>query len=177
MSAGYELRAAKEALKAIYRLFSDVDVMWSNHGSLIFRKGITSGLPLDVFKPIREIMDAPKGWQWHESLTLQLPNGQHVCFFHSKTSNALSVSKSLGMSTVNGHYHTQFSIQRWSSPIAQHFAMVSGCLIDTRSNAFAYDRHQILRPILGASVIIDSQPKLEPMLLDRHLRWTGKLYG
>ncbi len=175
MSAGYELKAAIDALTPLYRLFSDVDVMWSNHGSLILRKGLSAGLPADVFKSYNEIYKAPKGWRWQKDLTLTLPNGQLVYFCHGRQANALAMSQKLGMCTVNGHFHTQFSIQKWSSPVAINWALVSGCLIDTRSSAYAYNHKEVLRPILGASLVVDSQPRLEPMLLDRFTRWTGKL--
>jgi hypothetical protein len=177
MSAGYELRAAIRALEPIYRLFPEVDMMWSNHGSLVFRKGLSAGLPADVFKSYNEIYHAPKGWVWHQDLTLELPNGQSVYFCHGRQANALGMSQKLGMCTVNGHYHTQFSIQKWSTPLATNWAMVCGCLIDPRSSAYAYNHLQVLRPILGAGVILDSQPRLELMLLDKRGRWTGKLYG
>ncbi len=176
-SAGFELKSAIAALEPIYRLFSDVDVLFSNHGSLIFRKGLTAGLPADVFKSYAEIYKAPKGWSWHKDLTVELPNGEMVYFCHGRQANALNMSQKLGMSTVNGHYHTQFSIQTWQSPTSVHFAMVSGCLIDPRSSAYAYNRLEVLRPIVGASVIIESVPKLELMRLDKHGRWTGTFYG
>lgn len=176
-SAGYELRAAITALTPIYRLFPIVDVMWSNHGSLILRKGKTAGLPAHVFKTYNDIYQAPKGWAWHPDLTLELPNGQLVYFCHGRQANALLMSQRLGMSTVNGHYHTQFSIQKWSSPVAVNWAMVLGCLIDTRSSAYQYNNLQVLRPILGAGAIVDSHPRLEPMMLDKSGRWVGKLYG
>lgn len=173
----YELSAAIGALEPVYRLFSDVDVMWSNHGSLIFRQAKTAGLSADVFKPIGEIMRAPKGWVWYDDLTLTLPSGQKVFFCHGKQANALAMSQKIGMCTVNGHYHTQFSIQKWRSPVAVNWAMVVGCLIDTTSRAFHYDRNQILRPVLGCGVIIDSSPRLELMMTDARGRWTGKLFA
>lgn len=175
MSPGQELRASIEALEPLYRLFPVCDVLHSNHGSLVFRKGLSAGLPADVFKSYSAIYKAPKGWLWQKDLTLTLPNGQLVYYCHGKQANALNMSQKLGMCTVNGHYHTQFSIQRWSTPRAINWAMVSGCLIDTRSSAYAYNSGEVLRPILGASLVVNSQPRLELMLLDRHNRWTGKL--
>lgn len=174
-SPGYELKAAREMLKPLYRLFPVVDVMESNHGSLVYRKGKASGLPSIVFKSYGEILDAPKGWKWHRDLTLKLPSGQHVMFFHGKGSNALNQSKLIGMSTVNGHFHTQFSINKWATHLGTNFAMVCGCLIDTKSKAFAYDSNNLLRPVLGAGLILNSQPQLVLMQRDGRGRWTGRL--
>jgi hypothetical protein len=174
-SPGHELEKAIEYLKPLYRLFSDLDLMESNHGSLVYRRALASGMPLNTIKSYNEILKAPKGWQWHEHLILKLPNDNNVMFFHGKSSNPLSISKALGMSTVNGHYHTQFSIQKWSTPVATNFAMVCGSLINPKSKAFAYDKNNIFRPILGAGLIIDSQPKLILMELKGDCRWSGKI--
>lgn len=175
LSPGAELKLAVEKLKPLYRLFPEVDLMESNHGSRVYRKGLASGLPAAVFKSYGEIISAPKGWKWHRDLTLKLPNGQHVMFFHGKGSNALNQSKLIGMSTVNGHFHTQFSVNKWETHLGTNFAMVCGCLIDTKSKAFAYDSNNLLRPVLGAGLILDSQPHLVLMRRDGRGRWTGKL--
>lgn len=174
-SPGAELELAIEKLKPLYRIFPELDIMESNHGSRFYRKGLASGLPAAVFKSYGEILSAPRGWRWHRDLTLRLPNGQRVMFFHGKGSNALAGSKLIGMSTVNGHFHTQFNINRWEVDGANHFAMVCGCLIDTTSRAFAYDSNNLLRPVLGAGLILDSQPQLVLMQRDGRGRWTGKL--
>jgi hypothetical protein len=168
-SASGELRAA------IYALFKNVDVMHSNHGSLVYRKGKTAQLPPEVFKGYNDIYQAPKGWVWTKDLTLTLPSGQDCFFYHGKIANALKLSQALGMCTVNGHYHGQFSIQKWRAGRHTNWAMVSGCLVDPSSPAFAYGENHTFKPIIGASLIINSQPRLEPMLLDRGGRWTGKL--
>lgn len=174
-SPGAEFKLAIEKMQPLYRLFPEVDLMESNHGSLVYRKGKAAGLPSMVFKSYGEILKAPKGWRWHKDLTLKLPNGRHVMFFHGKGSNALNQSKLIGMSTVNGHFHTQFSVNKWETHLGTNFAMVCGCLIDTKSKAFAYDSNNLLRPVLGAGLILDSQPHLVLMQRDGRGRWTGKL--
>lgn len=177
LSGGYELDRAIERLEPVYRLFPEVDVCWSNHGSLILRQALAKGLSEKYFKPIAQIMRAPKGWTWHQDLILDLPGGNKCFLRHDLGSNPMLTSQRLGMCAVGGHHHPQFSIQRWQSPVALNWAMVVGCLIDTTSRAFAYNRGQVLRPVLGCGVIVDGQPKLEPLLVDTRGRWTGKLFG
>jgi hypothetical protein len=53
--------------------------------------------------------------------------------------------------------------------------MQSGCLIDRKALAFAYDKLNLNRPIIGTSIIIDSKPELIPMILNKAGRWIGKL--
>jgi len=55
--------------------------------------------------------------------------------------------------------------------------MYGGCLLDADSLAFAYGKVYPKKPIIGCSVIIDSQPVLVPMLLSKGGRWTGRLGG
>jgi hypothetical protein len=173
-SPGHELERAIKLLQPLYRLFPKLDIMESNHGSRVYRKGFASGLPASVLKSNSEIIKAPPGWTWHSELVVETAMGP-VMFFHGKTQNALSVSKQLGMSTVNGHFHSQFGIQKWQTPLKINFAMVVGCLIDPKSRAFAYESNNILKPILGAAVIVNGIPKLELMQLKGDGRWTRKI--
>jgi len=53
--------------------------------------------------------------------------------------------------------------------------MQTGCLIDKKSLAFAYDSMNLNRPIIGCGGIISGSPKLFPMLLDKNGKWTGEV--
>ena len=53
--------------------------------------------------------------------------------------------------------------------------MRCGCLIDDKSLAYEYNKTTLDRPIIGSSVIIDGQPKLIPMIMDKSGRWIGKI--
>ena len=172
-SAGTELGRAREFLSELEILFPKLDLLHSNHGSMLYRRGKEHGIPKHMLKSYNDVLGVSEGWQWHEDLTLELPNGQLVHFHHGRSADPLKVAQSLGMSYVAGHYHTQFNIQYFSTPIALNWAMQSGCLIDDHSLAFAYNKLSVGRPILGCSLIIDSQPKLVPMLLDRQGNWLG----
>jgi hypothetical protein len=173
-SAGTELGRAREFLSELEMLFPKLDLLHSNHGSMLYRRGKEHGIPKHMLKSYNDVLGVSSGWQWHEDLTLELPNGQLVHFHHGRSADPLKVAQSLGMSYVAGHYHTQFNIQYFSTPIALNWAMQSGCLIDDHSLAFAYNKLSVGRPILGCSLIIDSQPKLVPMLLDRQGNWLGE---
>ncbi len=74
-----------------------------------------------------------------------------------------------------GHYHTEFRIDYVSNPDNLLWSMQVGCMIDKKSLAFAYDKLNLMRPVIGTGVIVDSKPELIPMLLDKRGRWTGKL--
>jgi len=71
MSAGDELQEAIERLKPIYKLFPKVDVISSNHGDMAYRKSKHHGIARKYIREYGEVLEAPKGWKWHNDLTLQ----------------------------------------------------------------------------------------------------------
>jgi hypothetical protein len=52
--------------------------------------------------------------------------------------------------------------------------MQVGCLINQKSLAFEYAKNFKTRFIMGCGMIIDSQPKLMPMIVENG-KWIGKL--
>jgi hypothetical protein len=174
LSPGHELEAAIGVLQPLYKLFPRVDLCDSNHGSLIFRRAKHFGLPQHVIKPYGEVLGAPVGWKWHFEIKAQMTNGESVLFHHSYGANVLRVSQQRGMSMVQGHHHSQQSIQWWRNYDRQYFAAFAGCLVDETSLAMAYGKNSQNRPVLGALRIDDGKPHLEPMLLDARGRWVGK---
>ncbi len=174
-SAGVELEKAISGLQPVYDLFPKVTVIDSNHGSLIYRKQRKHGLPEQAIKDYRDVLNAPKGWDWMFDLTLTMSNGEQVYFCHGKTSSSGRLSKSLGMSTVQGHYHEKFEIIYWANPNGLFWDARTGCLIDDDSRAFSYNNTNLQRPIVGTLAIVDGHPRLEPMVLTSKGRWTGKL--
>jgi hypothetical protein len=174
-SAGDELEMAIERLSELYDMFPKVDVIDSNHGSMSLRKAKHHGIPIKYLKSIEEVLEAPDGWKWHRDLKIKLPNGQVVYFHHGLKKNCLAVAQQMGMNVVQGHYHTEFNIQYSSSPSQLIWSMQVGCLVDDDSLAFAYNRTNLGRPIIGIGMIINSIPVLIPMLLNKKNRWVGVL--
>lgn len=165
MSAGDELEAGKKVIAELHKLFPVADIMESNHGSMVFRKAKTHGIPKQYIKSYREVLGVGEGWKWHYDLTTILPDGSDLYVHHGRSSDALTLSQKMGMSVVQGHYHTKFKIDYWANPRALMFALQCGCLIDDDSLAYAYNNVNIERPIIGTGLIVDSKPVLEPMKL------------
>lgn len=172
--AGDELLLTIQELKKLYKLFPEVDVVDSNHGSMALRKMKFHGIPLKYLRPIEEVLEAPPGWHWKPDLKLTMPNGQLVYFHHGLKKNGLAVAQQMGMSVVQGHYHTVARIDYSSSPSQLYWSMQVGCLIDHDSLAFAYDKTNLGRPILSVGIIINSTPVLIPMIT-KNKRWIKKL--
>jgi len=170
-SAGDELYEARETIHDIEKLWSNVDLLHSNHGSLAYRRAFKAGLPKAYMRDYNEVLEVGKGWKWHNELTIKLPDGNDVHFHHGKSANILAVGQKQGTCYIQGHFHTKFNIQYWGNPNSLLWCMQVGCLIDKDALAFAYDKVFKDRPIIGCGIVIDSQPKLLPMVLNKGGRW------
>lgn len=175
MSPSDELQTAINRMKPLYELWPEMDLVESNHGSLVYRRGSHAGLPRYVLKPYGDVLEAPKTWTWHKDLTLQASDGSHIYFCHGRASDGMKLSQSMGMSTVQGHFHEKFEIRYWGNSIGLYWSMIIGCLIDNDSLAFAYNKLNLKRPIIGTGVILNGQPKLVPMIMKPGGRWIGEL--
>lgn len=174
-SPSVELEKAIDALKPLYKLFPVAEVLESNHGSLVLRKALANNLSRRFFKSPGEILEAPKSWTWHFDITLKLPDGNFCYLHHSKGANVKRNSQAMGMSFIQGHHHESFEISYWGNPNALLFGMTVGCLVDPKSLAMAYSKNNLRRPIIGCGIVIDSQPVLIPMRLNKKGRWIKKL--
>lgn len=164
-SAGDELRRALPEIQKLYKMFPEMDLLDSNHGSLVWRKAKEHGIPRHYIKSYNDVLGVGKGWKWHDDMTITLPDSQRIYLHHGKSADALKTSQAMSMSYVCGHYHNSFGVKYWANPNGLYWAMNSGCLIDDRSYAFAYNNVNLHRPIIGTSLIIDGVPILEAMPL------------
>lgn len=176
LSPGKELELAIQRIQRLQKIFPDMDLVESNHGSLVYRRAKFFGIPLRAIRTYADVLDVdPKRWRWHRDLTLKMSNGEYVYFCHGKSGNPLKLSKSVSMSSVQGHFHSKFSINYWANSRGLYFDLVVGCLIDPKSEAFAYGANSVDRPIIGTAIILDGYPRLLPMVLDGRGRWIGRL--
>ena len=164
-SAGVELEKSRTFIAQVERLFPRMDIIDSNHGSMVHRKAKHHGIPRHYIKSYNDVLGVGNGWKWHYDLTIVLPDGKPVYFHHGKAADGLKLSQTMGMSCVQGHYHEKFNVQWWANSLGLYFSMQVGCLIDDDSFAFEYNNVNLKRPIIGTGLIVDSRPVLEPMVL------------
>jgi hypothetical protein len=175
-NAGGELKLGQSVLRKVNELFPVMDLVDSNHGSMAFRRAKAHGIPRHLIVPYRDAIfnrEGGEGWNWHMSLTITLSDGQRCVFTHTAGANCLKNAEKLGMSLVQGHHHPTFCIQYSSNPDKLYWAMNVGCLINDDAIAFAYNRIDSRRPIIGCGIILDGQPKLLPLVMERGGRWNG----
>ena len=174
-SAGDELNLARKYIKELETIFPEVTEVDSNHSSLVFRRALKYGLSKQFLKSYNEFLGVGKGWKWVDNLTLTMSNGQRCFFTHGMSADILKVSQSMGMSAVQGHYHTKFVISWWANPDHLFFGMNVGCLTNQKSMAFEYAKNFRTRFIIGCGIILEGIPRLLPMVLDKKGNWIGKI--
>ena len=172
-SAGDELTAAVKKLKILYKMFDEVDIIDSNHGSMIARKAKHFGISMKYIRDYSDFLEAPKGWKWHNDMLIPLPNGNKLYLHHGLAKNAMKVVAARGVCYAQGHFHESFDIGYMGNPASLLWGMSCGCLVNNKSMAFAYNRTNLGRPIIGTGLVIDSLPKLAPMVLTKNGRWSG----
>lgn len=174
-SAGDELRRARKVTRELEKMFPEMDLIESNHGSLYYRKAKTHGIPKEAMVAYNDLLDVGDGWRWHFDLTIELSNGELAYFHHGKTSDVLNLTQRMGISAVQGHYHNRFKIEYWGNPRGLYWGMQVGCLINDSSMAFQYNKTTTERPIIGCGIILEGLPHLLPLVMNEDGRWNGKL--
>lgn len=176
MSAGEELTAARKDLGGLYELFPVVKSCISNHTSRPYRRAEKFGIPEDFIKGYRELLAAPRGWEWAQSWKID-----DVMYFHGEGLSGkmahLRAAERLMQSVVMGHLHTNAGIEYSANPFKLIFGFALGCLVDQDKYAFAYARHNIAKPILGCGIVDHGIPMFIPMRLRKDGSWTGRLVG
>ena len=174
-SAGYELELAIGKIKRMEKMFPEMTIVDSNHGSLALRKFKHHGIPMKYLASQHDIYGVSEKWQWVNDISVKLPNGQDCYFCHGMVKSGIKLAAQRGTNVVQGHYHTEFKIDYIGNPNNLLFSLQVGCLIDRHSLAFAYDKLNLNRPIIGLGLVVDSKPVLVAMTLDKSGRWNGQL--
>lgn len=168
-----EYNASIDMLDEFYSEFPTGLQVLGNHCTRALRTANANGIPSMYMKPMEDVLRVPKTWTLKERQYVKIPNGE-VLVIHTLGNNDITNAQKLATSVVTGHRHTVFSIGYWSTREKLMFALTSGCLINPNHKAFGYSSNRVLRPIIGASAIVDGVPILLPMQLDKHGRWTGE---
>lgn len=175
MSPGDELKALRAAIKPLFKLFPEMKICTSNHGSLPLRRAFKFGLPAELIKSYRDIIVAPKGWKIDDSWEVDGVVYEHGEAFSGQQGAIKSANANM-QSTVIGHIHAFAGIQYSANSKHLIFGFNVGCLIDRAKYAFAYGKKIKAKPILGCGIIRNRIPTFIPMIIDSKTgRWNGKL--
>lgn len=177
MGPADELAAAQAFVAKLAKIFPKMIITVGNHDSLPARKLRSIGLPLSMLKSYNDIYQAPKGWQFVECLRIFDDKNPDIVVIHGISKNVLNVAMQRGECIVQGHFHTNMEVKYAGNPHSLLFGMSVGCLIDSSSPAFAYDKLQKNRPVIGTGAIIDGVPTVYPLRKDKDGRWADRRKG
>lgn len=174
MNPGKELQAIRDGVKLLSKVFPNLMICTSNHGSLPFRRAFKYGMPQELIKDFSAILKSPPGWEWADQWEIDGVLYEHGDPFTGQNA-ALKCAEQNMQSTVIGHVHSFAGIQYSANSKHLIFGFNCGCLINRDAYAFNYAKKIKRKPILGCGVVIDGIPTFIPMLLNRSHRWRGKL--
>lgn len=175
LSAADELVAARRTMNELHRIFPNMLICHSNHGSLHFRRAKAHGIPVEYLRTYREILfpdGGGAGWAWNYQHTVHTPLGD-VAFKHQCPAPAVNAAAHEGANIVVGHAHSNFEVSYKASRQRLYWGATAGCLIDRSALAFAYGKESPNKPMLGCMVILNGAPHLVPMVLDEDGNWEG----
>jgi len=150
MSVGHELQAAREQLKPWFKAFPNAISLMGNHDLLIQRKARTIGLSKEFIKGFGDVIGAPKTWEFKlEHLK------DNVLYKHGNVGNAFKVAQQSRISTCQGHFHAETSVQWSVSEKDAIFGLQVGWGADRDAYAFDYGKPFAKKPIISCGLILD----------------------
>jgi len=145
-----ELELAINKIAKWYAAFPVADVTLGNHDRIIIRKAQTSNIPNKWIKEFTEVLNTPN-WNY---CTDVIYNG--VRYVHGdKSGKARMAAKRDMISTVSGHYHTDFYTEWMFGKNAAIFGMAVGCGIDSKSYAMGYMQGG-KKEAIGVGVVLEN---------------------
>ena len=129
----YELEQAIKKLSKWYKAFPIADVTLGNHDRIIIRKAQTSNIPSKWIKEYRDVLETTK---WNFVTDVYYDGVRYV--HGDKSGKPRMAAKRDMVSTVSGHYHTDFYVEWLFGKTRAIFALATGCGIDSKSYAMGY---------------------------------------
>lgn len=145
-----ERQQALTKLKEWYTVFPEATVTVGNHTLRYYRKGNKFGIHPDHFRPLDEILKAPKTWNFVNEIIID-----NVLYRHGATGHAFTNAQKERMSVVEGDKHTLGYVQWSSSRKDNIFGMQVGCGVDIKKFAFNYAKNTSKKPVIGCGVVLD----------------------
>ena len=129
----YELEQAIRKLAKWYKEFPNADVTLGNHDRIIIRKAQTSNIPSKWIKEYKDVLEVPN---WNFVTEVYYDDVRYV--HGDKSGKPRMAAKRDMVSTVSGHYHTDFYTEWMFGKTRAIFGMAVGCGIDSESYAMGY---------------------------------------
>ena len=156
-SAGYELKLAIQKVKEWYKAFPEATIIIGNHDRIIMRKAQASGLSKMWIKDYADVLGVPN-WKFMESIEID-----DVLYLHGEGGVARTRARRDLCSIVQGHLHTQASVDWIVGKNFKIFACQTGCGIDAKAYAMAYAK-EFAKPAIGCAVVLEGKTVFNAMM-------------
>jgi len=149
-SAGDELTQAIVKLQPWFKAFPKAYITDGNHDLIFKRKAFSGGLSSRTVRTVKDIIGAPDTWSFVDHVVL---NG--VFYTHGTKGNAYKKAISDGISTVQGHLHTDSFVHYHLGRRQFLFGMQVGCGIDAKQMAFDYAKPNLAMAVMSCWVVLE----------------------
>lgn len=153
-----ELKEVRERFKAWYSEFPKMKLCESNHGGRWLKKALDADIPSELLRKHRDVLEAPEGWVWQKRWIIEGSKRRFMAEHGDDWGGQqphVQAAMHNGISTIMGHHHSLADIRFLVTAMQQMWACVSGSLIDFDQYAFEYAKKNKLKPVSGATVILN----------------------
>lgn len=137
------------------KAFKEMAITIGNHDALIARNAKTHGLPIDIFKPMNDILETPYTWKWGMKFIFNNVLFTHGTGFSGKYPHATAMTNHRS-NVVIGHCHSVSGVAHSATYHDIIWGMCVGCGIDDSCPAFNYGRGLAKRSIISCGVILEN---------------------
>ena len=173
MTAKQEKELAIEQLKGFVKAFPKLDVCLGNHDTRYIERAEEFGIDDEIIKGFKDIYKLPKGWTIYDEYENYLII-DNVLYIHGSAYNGKDGAKQAAlneqMSVVMGHGHSFAGVYPIANKRKLMFGLNVGCGIDTGAYAFAYNKKDKLRPLLGCGIVFNSGYAIWVPMGDKYFR-------
>ena len=174
-SAGDELEVTKSWLHRLEKLFPNMVILESNHGSMVLRRAIAKGMSRKFIKSYNDILEVNDGWIWKDKHQIEY-EGKKILFGHQFSKNIAKAVREYSQCVVQGHFHCTSEAIFVSNEFHLNWGMTVGCLVNKDSLAMAYMKINLAKPILSCGIITEGYPHIVPMVLNKSGSWDKNIY-
>jgi predicted phosphodiesterase len=159
MNPKQEKEMSIERLQPYYEAFPNMEICLGNHDTRYIERVEEFGIDDTIIKDFKEIYKMPKGWKIYDEYENFLIIND-VLYLHGSAYNGQAGAKSAAineqMSVVMGHGHSFAGVTPVANKRKLMFGMNVGCGIDPGAYAFAYNKKDKFRPLLGCGIVFSS---------------------
>lgn len=152
-----EFELAFKCLQKWHKAFPKATICLGNHDRRIERLAESVNIPKRFIRGYNDIWKT-KGWKWVDEITIDKIYYTHGDGCGGSMYPAYNMVRNMSMSCVIGHHHSAGGVKWLVNPLQRMFGMDTGCLVDDKAMAFAYNKKAKRRSVLSACVVDDGMP-------------------